>query len=852
MENLGCIIGMYFQSISSYNILSGDLTYTEFNKNDFDELALKELPHLSETETKQLYVYLEKSIRNCKNGLIVFEILKYVVKEYLVIRENTPICRYEKILQWRALTRRIGEDLPICAFLSYMTELYKTEWNNFEWRTVVAHDNMQLNRIMQRGISDNHFHLFGSAPSFQLIWIKLMNQVNNEVYLEAVNIIDKKKRRSRYKYSVKYKEESLEKMLFQAALIRVVLYSYLNNLSFIKELVGESQNEEEGYIWIKNILIHDEGKSLYCDNVQSFINSLRLLKHFAQDDESQDYASMGYTNGSINHEFEGERALMYQMLLGKKDGKNIPKYLMDWFYAYLVIKTKFREELVQVNKTIGFENFSQYSKRKGLFLNTLKDDKLMIQHAVRSSFEPGNMKSLEIRISPRADAEKNRFFIQFCDSAIREVFNIREESIEDSIIEKIYYVLHFPKKQDDVLNVESGIVETCRHEGYRNDISKKAEELIKFREIYPQEASRILGIDACAQEIGCRPEVFATVFRKLSRHVALKPVKQWKITYHVGEDWRDAVDGLRAIDEAVHFLDMQNGDRLGHATVLGLNIRKWYNTKKYVLYLPLQEYLDNIVWLYRKIIEFDISGCETLKGVLLAEYDKCFKQLYGKCMIDDYSHYGIDTYFEAWRLRGDNPTLYSTGKFEFSLIENSILDIIHGDDVIRSKETEQLNYYYHYSADVRMIGETPIKHEISDIYIEGVEKIQKHLQKIIAQKGICVETNPSSNYMISTMEKYEEHPICNMFNMGLTFKEDILECPQIHVSINTDDKGVFDTSLENEYALIGCALEQFKDQTGQTIYKKQMVYDWIERIRQNGNQQSFLESTYGEKDIWNY
>ena len=44
-----------------------------------------------------------------------------------------------------------------------------------------------------------------------------------------------------------------------------------------------------------------------------------------------------------------------------------------------------------------------------------------------------------------------------------------------------------------------------------------------------------------------------------------------------------------------------------------------------------------------------------------------------------------------------------------------------------------------------------------------------------------------------------------------------------------------------------CALEQMKDNEGQYIYQKQMVYDWLERIRQNGNQQSFLERNNGQK-----
>lgn len=42
------------------------------------------------------------------------------------------------------------------------------------------------------------------------------------------------------------------------------------------------------------------------------------------------------------------------------------------------------------------------------------------------------------------------------------------------------------------------------------------------------------------------------------------------MTYHTGEDFLDIVDGLRAIDEAMLFLQMEKGERLGHAMALGV------------------------------------------------------------------------------------------------------------------------------------------------------------------------------------------------------------------------------------------------------------------------------------------
>lgn len=843
MKNLMNIVRMYFQEVSSFNIIRGQLDYREFNKEDFEALALQELTHFSESESEELYNFLKNRVGKTEkeNGLNVFRALKETVRQYLLVRENQPVCDYDKLLEWRELTKNIGEDFCVCAFLADRTERSGYVWDDFEWGMVIAHDNVQLNCIMQRGISDNHFHLFGSAPVFKLVWIRLMNQVDNYKFIAGLREMDKKKRQTRKKYSIEYQEDVFEKMYFQAALIRLVLFYYIDMAkqgrgrdadTKLREMRGKIQQNLIGEEYLFNRAI-----------LQCYIDELGMMSTLLQNDMTGDYANKGYFPRSINHEFEGERAMMYQMLLGKINGEAIPAYLLNWFYAYVVIQIKFREELVQVNNTIGFENFSQYSRRKSLFLFTPRDDKKMVQHAVMSTFETGNIKNLEVRIKPCDTAGANAVWINRLDSYMKE-------KMDENKLKHVYYVLHFAKQKDKDVSFQSGVLPECRHGAFRRKLEKQAAELVRFREEYPEEASRVLGIDACAKEIGCRPEVFATIYRQLANHVTSNPlclnVKQWRRTYHVGEDWLDIVDGLRAIDEALLFLEMGKGDRLGHATVLGIDVRAWYKKKRNSIRLPLHDYLDNVVWFYHKLIDFNIPNCETLKGHLLREYDRCFKKTYSKEILKKTAYYGIDVYYEAWKLRGDSPELYYEGEYNKQyqyLLPHWINEAVsNGEEIRNSPAAIDLLYNYHYRAELRSASNMSEEVDIPDFYIDGVEQIQRMMQRYIAQKGIFVEANPSSNLLISTMDKYEDHPITNLYNLGLTWdSKELRKCPQIHVSINTDDKGVFHTSLENEYALMGCALEQMQDKHGGQKYQKQMVYEWMERIRENGIQQSFLQ-----------
>lgn len=113
--------------------------------------------------------------------------------------------------------------------------------------------------------------------------------------------------------------------------------------------------------------------------------------------------------------------------------------------------------------------------------------------------------------------------------------------------------------------------------------------------------------------------------------------------------------------------------------MLGIDVYKWYQMKNHTIIISYQDYLDNIVWLYHKLIEFEISECEVLKSYLLREFDEYFSRIYAVHMQQDeidriclaVSHplyqrsricqFNIHNYYDAWKLRGDEPSLYEEG-----------------------------------------------------------------------------------------------------------------------------------------------------------------------------------------------
>ena len=48
--------------------------------------------------------------------------------------------------------------------------------------------------------------------------------------------------------------------------------------------------------------------------------------------------------------------------------------------------------------------------------------------------------------------------------------------------------------------------------------------------------------------------------------------------------------------------------------------------------------------------------------------------------------------------------------------------------------------------------------------------------------------------------------------------------------------------MENEYAYMALALEKYKDKSGEKIYKRSCIMEWLESIRRIGINQSFQKS----------
>ena len=794
-----------------------------------------------------------------KGILPPFLVLCKVADEFLTPGADGPKCRFEQLINWRDAYLLLGQDLFICAWLA-QTPDRRLRRNFFSWPVTIPCDNRILEKLSE-GAAENHMHLYAGASVFSLSWICAMNHPDTKAFDESTS----EKMLSSHLQARQTRDASLifwpmrKKMLY-AAFLRARLFSALHG------------DKTPLFQRLRDFYVEYSSDDVACVKLREEIDALRHL--FGVRFPQPTFEGSACLDYAFTRELSVEKELEYRLLAGERyflfscfrkafqGGFSLQE---QWvLYLYLLLKAQIRSEFVQVNKQVGFANFLDYDSRKKLIWQAypeyFNED---IRQSINALIREQHLSSLEGRISPKMKGEENiasvykidRVSLFFSADAKRraalrnwETCSCMENLARD---ESYFFVLHFPKRPDEELSEDLHASPVCRHDDYRQKLRICGIELAKTLVNCQYYCERIRGIDACTQEIGCRPEVFATLYRFLR---SFRPEDYWNgmlqpnyptlsATYHVGEDFLDIADGLRAMDEALYFLDFRHGDRFGHALALGVDPVLHYRCKFNQSVMPKHDLLDNLVWLYYRSSELQVVIPENLRRIIRAKAYELFTYIYGKEAPE--RCYTLREYYDSMFLRGDDPRCYRIGEYRAVDILDPydlfcvtpVRDELHPLDEYReNKRIAELYFLYQYSLPAKRRGQETEIWTIDTAYINLMKNLQEAMREYISRKGISIECNPSSNVLIGTFGSYQDHPILAFNTMGLG-KDN--SGTQMHVSINSDDPGVFDTTVSFEYALLARALSSKENENGDRLYSERQIEDYLRNVVRMGTEQIF-------------
>lgn len=903
-DNLSLNAEIIFGRVNPETVLSklNKLTYILediLNSDMYCKISQYHMPAFTEDENRMRYQELSKMANN--DGADVFSVLWHLGDQVLVEKDGELLCKMPYLLYWNSITSKIGQDIVTCAWMAHRDSFAGRNRSHecaFAWKPILSTDDSALNTVLNKGLAENHYHLNGSTQSFMLNWVYLMNYPKKTDELYADSYFGKDFMSPRTVYLSNEILDTPGELIRIGAILRFELFKWACTNHDNGETTIRDDNK-------KNTLLSDYLLTGSIYDLNNYLEAFRNEYGIRWAKRKGQMVSLDYTisneiyrvpEDSSFRLLTGERALLYNCFYLCYNNK-MPSIIKGKFYAYLLIKSFLWREIVMANRQIGFATFERYQDRKDTLFD--KDEayskEAYILSAV-SSMAKSNVRSLEMRIVPKSKPDKLVKQVETTNKVIKDW--IQEKRVRGSF----FYTLHFPKgkeERDKAIDSEKN-GNTSQYDPYiitklgqvrnfetRRQTKDRALAIDKVLERNDICREYIRGIDACASELYCRPEVFATDFRFLrDRHrmtnrnnrlfASESQEKELGVTYHVGEDFMDICDGLRAVDEAIDFLNLGNGDRIGHGTVLGIDCQKYYKKKNFEITMDKQRLLDDLVWMYYKASELGVEYPSFARTEIKSKAYQLLNYIYKDASRKEQEDVPFRKYYLSMKLRGDHPELYESGKYRFKrnkdskaserdvyllhcspydYYKTSMTDPSDGifcdnlDDFRFDENIASLYYRYHYDALAKKKGMEAEAYNIEEWYVDLIGKIQVQMRKRVAAKGITVECNPTSNYLISPIDRYDEHHIWKLDCSGLQFLDKENKC-QVSVCINTDDIGVFATSLENEYALLFAA-ERERRKVKEKCDDCQDIYEYLDRIRENGFRVSFGEQMDCFEDILN-
>lgn len=732
-------------------------------------------------------------------------ILSLIGHKFLGLSGKFPVVCFEHLLRWRNLTFNISEDLvtiPAVALYDHQSGI-SIEERNFLWPDTLSHDADWVNDILNTGLSDIHSHLLSSSDTSVFNWNFMMNNPAeiNRLESQFTQLIKEIPSFCYKTYdpilpSTGSGQLRLSSWIHIAAYIRSELFRRLNGIC--------DANED----WIIDLVYIDSVKSKQI--IEHIADSVKSLFNLPESDYQVvdtscgvkwDYAIINKFKAQIGeHDLSspymihyGERRLLYEFFRGLFKGEKTYINLSKYVWLYLLIKNKFRREVIAINNLTGYKNFQSYYAWRNISHRQADGyGRISMKYAVQTSIGDKKKHFLETR----AGINVIKKFPDFD-------FNISifgKQTLFDKSTENLTLVTDF-MKNEKYMREPLSIQVSENHKEKRKIIRYLSSLSAGTTETRP----RLVAVDACSNELAARPYAFAECYHE----IALQSMTNH--TFHVAEDFHDVIDGLRAIDEAICCLHSSNVKlRLGHALALGIDIETYYGRRHSSAILPRQVLLDNIVWLRFKAEYLHIAIDESI----LTHCESIYKEQYRDIGYDsqkDLKDTPMDIYWQSYLLRL---------KTSFHLIDKRAIEVYNlfeKDELINQR------------------GNKAIEIVIDNCLISLIKEIQSRMLKDVEERRICIECNPSSNLVIGPFDRYREHPIFIFNDPNVWPNEN-----KIPVAICTDTKGILATSIENEYSLIAAAMLKGIPH-GRVLdpYSKEVIKRYLKEIQDNGKKYRF-------------
>ena len=356
---------------------------------------------------------------------------------------------------------------------------------------------------------------------------------------------------------------------------------------------------------------------------------------------------------------------------------------------------------------------------------------------------------------------------------------------------------------------------------------RHAQALVSVLRGFPLALRTLRGVDLCTDEAGVPIWVMAPLIRWVRdagrfgaaslKNQGRAEITPLRITVHAGEDFVHLLSGLRRLHDAIQYLGLEEGDRIGHGTALGLNPVRWSERTGRVVQ-ALEERLFDLVWEWGYYASRGIDVGSARLPYLRSAIDRLSRKMFGR-------EHTPEDLVEFLRALHCERELNDQGFPDRSMPRTSTAQRSHGAE----NKAKKLVGEYLRSTEVWRKGRAFETIPLSELdhELEALQSLQDALRKDVGRRGLTVEVNPSSNLMIGDLGDLDEHPIWRLRPV----KPDDQISP-VSVCIGSDDPVTFATTLSHEYQLLFDAIVR----SGES---HEVALNWLDKAREAGMRARF-------------
>lgn len=477
-----------------------------------------------------------------------------------------------------------------------------------------------------------------------------------------------------------------------------------------------------------------------------------------------------------------------------------PEGLERLLWIYLLIQNQYLTLLVQRDDFFGFDQFQKYTMTE-LREETEKSYLSRFKNAHGAGVY-SQVRYLEGRFAPKSDPSKMqkllfsvlRGYWEYLSAhmslewmhdkplTMSQVLDNLEQVEPDSKCAELALVPHFIKKKPKPDEVYPYAL-------LFKDLKNQAAILMGILNNEPRLKSWVRGVDAAANEMHAPPELFAPLFRVLAKFGIAH------FTYHVGEDFPHLISGIRSIDDALSFLPLRNGDRLGHCTAIGITPKIWKRSLPSSLAMTKETRLLDLLFIWRELRSHPellrYASDAAIEAVRLAH--EVFS------LEEEISITTLDKVFQLRGVLAESEGLL--GELNGPLKPKSLWleEYEHARKWVETAGMEwPLKLYQEWLTDddVRKQRAEYVEVALECLPDEAVVSLQQAVMTKMADRNIAIECPPTSNTRISQYRDISEHHIFRWMGLpGEVIEGDV----PMSICLGSDDPGIFAADLKSEF-----------------------------------------------------